>query len=125
MVHFLLQSENPHIFAPVRAIVDTGSPITILGLPDLKKMRVSQLKLKDLESRKETISYGGGQVRAKILRDNKIKIGEFECSVPIQIPVEEIKDCSQPTILGVDFLIENKLSLFFDPTKKEAYFEQS
>ncbi len=45
--------------------------------------------------------------------------------MPIQIPVDEIINCSQPTILGVDFLILNKLSLFFDPIKKEAYFESS
>jgi hypothetical protein len=28
MAHFLLRSEKPHIFAPIKAIVDTGSPKT-------------------------------------------------------------------------------------------------
>ena len=126
MARFLIQSEEPHIFGSIEAIVDTGSPATILGTPDIKKMRVSQLQLNKLESRKEPIAYGGGQVQTKVLRGAKLKFGEhFECMIPIQIPVNEVIGCSQPTILGVDFLIENKLKLIFDPNKKEAYFEDS
>lgn len=126
MAQFLIQSKEPHIFGSVEGIVDTGSPTTILGIPDMKRMRVSQLQLKNLESRKEPHAYGGGQLKTKILRDAKLKFGEyFECVMAVQIPVEEITECTQPTILGVDFMVENKLKFVFDPIKKEAYFESS
>jgi len=126
MTRFLLISKEPHIFGSIEAIVDTGSPTTVLGSPDLKRMRVSQIQLQKLESRKEQIAYGGGLVKTKILNGAQLKFGDyFECTMPIQIPVDEIKDCNQPTILGVDFMIQNKFKLVFDPIKKEAYFESS
>jgi hypothetical protein len=65
-------------------------------------------------------------MKTKILRDVKLRFGEsFECTMAVQIPTDEITECRQPTILGVDFMIKNKLKLLFDPTKKEAYFESS
>ena len=124
MAHFLIRAENPHLFGSIQAIVDTGSPTTILGIPDIKRMRVSPLQLKELESRKQPHAYGGGQLKTKILQEAKLKFGEyFECIMPIEIPVDEITECTQQTIIGVDFLIKNKLKLFFDPAKREAYLE--
>ena len=126
MARFLISSEKPHIFGSIEAIVDTGSPTTILGVPDLKRMRVSQIQLRDLESRKEPHAYGGGQLKTKILQGAKLRFGEyFECVMPIQIPVDEITACNQPTILGDDFMEVNKLKFVFDPIKREAYFESS
>jgi len=126
MAHFLVISEIPHIFTPIEAIVDTGSPTTILGIPDLKRARVSQIQLNRLESKKEPMSYGGGKVQVKTLKNAKLKFGEhYDCEMPISIPVEGNKDCSQPTILGVDFMILNNFKLFFDPNKGEAYLESS
>jgi len=100
IARFLLQSKEPHIFGSIEAIVDTGSPATILGMPDIKRMRVSQIQLKNLESRKEPMAYGGGQIKTKILQEAKLKFGE-------------------------DFMEKNKLKLIFNPAKKEAYFESS
>ncbi len=126
IVRFLIQSKEPHIFGFVEAIVDTGSPTTILGMLDVKRMRVSPIQLKKLESRKKPIACGGSLIKTKNLQKAKLKIGQYlECMMPVQIPVDEIQGGSQPTILGVDFLIENKLKLIFDPNKKEAYFESS
>ena len=126
MTQFLIQADKPHLFGFIESIVDTGSPTTILGIPDIKRMRVSQLQLKDLESKKEPLAYGGGKLNTKILRDVRLKFGDyFECKMDIQIPVDEITECTQPTILGVDFIEKNKFRLVFDPAKKEAYFESS
>ncbi len=55
MARFLIKSDNPHMFGSIEAIVDTGSPTTILGTPDLKRMRVSKLHLKNLD-RKNSFS---------------------------------------------------------------------
>ncbi|MCX6742559.1 MAG: hypothetical protein NTX24_05330 [Candidatus Pacearchaeota archaeon] len=126
MAHLLVTSEQPHLFMPVEAIVDTGSPETILGLIDLKKMRVSSIRFKDLESKKYPICMGGGEVKTKILQEARLKFGEyFDCIMPIHIPVDEISGKAGVTILGVDFIEQNKFKLVFDPAKREAYFESS
>ena len=126
MAHILIRSEKPHLFIPVEAIFDTGSPETILGLIDLKKMRISPIQLQELEGRKNPMIMGGGEVKTKILSEAKLKFGEyFECVMPIQIPVKEISGTAQSTILGVDFLTKNNFRFFFDPNKRESYFESS
>lgn len=124
IANFLVKSEDPHIFAPVTAIVDTGSPTTVLGTNDLARMRISQVQLKKLESKKEQMACGGGLMETKTLPNTTFKFGEnFECSMPIRIPVGDISEGIKPSILGVDFLINNSLKLIFNPIKKEAYFE--
>jgi len=125
MAHFLVISEKPELFLPVKAIVDTGSPETILGLIDLKKMRISSIRFKEIESRKYPICMGGGEVKTKILQGAKLKFGEdFECVMPVHIPVDEIGGTAQSTILGVDFLTKNNFKFVFEPNKREAYFER-
>ena len=77
---------------------------------------LQKIQLQKLESKKEPIAYGGGLVKTKILNGAKLKFGDyFECILPIQVPVDEIKECNQPTILGVDFMIQNKLKLKLSP----------
>ena len=44
----ILKSKEPHIFGFVNAIIDTGSPTTILGGADLQKMRISQIQMQKL-----------------------------------------------------------------------------
>ena len=125
IANLLIRSKELKIFAPVEAIVDTGSPLTILGGNDIKKFRISSLALNKLESRKEPVGLGGGEVKTKILDNTNIKIGSYlECDMPIQVVVENVSGKPQPTVLGVDFLIKNKLSLFFNPDKRVAYFEK-
>jgi len=126
MAHILIRSEKPKLFLPVKAIVDTGSPKTVLGLIDLKRMRISSLRFKDVESRIETINIGGGEVKAKVLPEVNLRFGEdFECDMPIQVPIKEISGRAQSTILGVDFLLKNNLKFIFNPIKGKAYFESN
>ena len=40
MAHFILRVEELSRFVPINAIVDTGSPITLIGPLDTKKMRI-------------------------------------------------------------------------------------
>ena len=41
-------SKEPDFFIPVKAIVDTGSPLTLIGSLDIKRMRLSTLQLNNL-----------------------------------------------------------------------------
>lgn len=60
MTHFLLRSDNSHIFASIRAIVDTGSPMTLIGYLDIKRVRLSKIQLQKLEGKNRPVNIGGG-----------------------------------------------------------------
>jgi hypothetical protein len=126
MAHLLLKAEEPHIFGSIRAIVDTGSPATIIGNGDAERMRVSKIQLKNLETPKNPVAIGGGRIVTKIVKNADVQIGTDFKSGPMDILVpfqsDEGGSC-QPTILGVDFMERNRLRLFFDPINKEAYFD--
>lgn len=125
MATILIRAEKPHLFIPVEAVVDTGSPATILGTSDLRKARISIITLKNLESRKTPVHYGGGKIETKILRDARLTFGNYyDCIMPVQIPVKSDEESTQPTILGVDFMIINNFRFFFYPNKEIAYFEK-
>ena len=126
MLYATLMHDDPHIFAPIEFIIDTGSPTTLLGEIDAKRFRISKIQLNKLEGRKSPINIGGGQIQTKVLPNAKIKINDFETSIPIQVVIENEKGNTLATsIIGVDFLEKAKLKLVFDPTKSEAYLESS
>jgi len=120
---FLLRVEEPiKIFLPIKAIVDTGSPITIISSADLQRMRISQLQLQNIPAKNNPVNIGGGQVFTKEIVKSKIKFSNgIEVEMPINFPIkgEETKT----NLLGVDFMLKTKSKLFFDPTNKVAYFE--
>ena len=119
-----LRSEIPHIFGFVNAIIDTGSPTTILGCADIQRMRLSQIQMQKLIGEEKEVNLGGAQIKTKILPEAELSIGgKAKVRISIQVPVKLIKGTPPPTIIGVDFLLAGKLKFFFDPTKKEAYLE--
>jgi len=126
MAHLFLKAQEPHIFGSIRAIVDTGSPATIIGNGDAERMRISKIQLKNLDTHKNPVAIGGGRMVTKVVKNAEIQIGAdfksqlMDLLVPFQS--EEGSSC-QPTILGVDFMEKNRLKLFFDPINKKAYFE--
>ena len=124
MAHFLLKIEELNRLIPIHAILDTGSPITLIGPLDTLKMRISPLSLKNLEGRNKPVNIGGGAITTKILNKAKIKFADdFEIEIPVEFPIEGNKNPFQPSLLGVDFLLKAKATLHFNPSKKEAYFE--
>ena len=40
IITLCLRSENPSIFGFINAIIDTGSPTTIIGGADIQRMRI-------------------------------------------------------------------------------------
>ncbi len=126
MAHLLLRAEEPHMFGPIRAIVDTCGPATIIGNGDAERMRVSKIQLKNLETHKNPVAIGGGKMVTKVVKNAEMTMGTEFKSEPMDLLVpfqsDEGSNC-QPTILGVNFMEKNRLTLFFDPINKEAYFE--
>ncbi len=124
MAHFLLRSDKPHIFAPIKAIVDTGSPKTLIGLSDMKRLRISKVQLNTIEGPLNPIRIGGGSVKTKILPNAKIKFSDlFEIELDVNFPVSGDEQINQPSLLGVDFLEKTGAGFSFNPSKREAYFE--
>lgn len=124
MAHFWLRIEEIDRSIPIRAILDTGSPVTLIGVLDVMRMRISTLKLKKLEGRNKPVNIGGGQITTRILEGTTLRFSEgFEVSMPVDFPIEGQRNPSQPSLLGVDFLLKANAKLFFNPSKKEAYLE--
>ena len=61
IVTLTLKSQVPHIFSFVIAIVDTGSPTTILGSADVQRMRISQIQIQKLIGEEKEVNLGGAQ----------------------------------------------------------------
>ena len=60
----------------------------------------------------------------RILENSNLKFRNgFEIKMPVNFPIEGEKNPFQPSLLGVDFMLKTKTSFFFNPSKKEAYFE--
>lgn len=123
MAHLLLRIEGlPSI--PIRAIVDTGSPITLIGPLDTMRMRLSKIQLEKLQGRNKSVNIGGGQVTTKIIESSKLRFSDgLEVEMPVEFPISGKENPSQPSLLGVDFMLKTKAKLFFDVSKREAYFE--
>ena len=124
MAHFLIKIEEFPVSIPIKAIVDTGSPVTLIGPLDTKRMRISKFRLKRLRGRNKPINIGGGQVITRILDKSKLRFSNgFEIEMPIDFPIKGEENPLQPSLLGIDFLLKTKAKLFFDSHNKEAYLE--
>lgn len=125
MAHFLLKVEElSKSSIPIHAIIDTGSPITLIGSLDTKRMRISKIQLNSLEGRNKPVNIGGGQIHTKIINNSKLRfIDNFEVEMPVEFPIKGEENSLQPSLLGVDFLLKTKSTLVFNPAKKEAYLE--
>lgn len=87
-------------------------------------MRLSKIQLGKLEGRNKPVNIGGGQVMTKILEGSKLRFTDvLEIEMPVEFPMSGKENPSQPSLLGIDFMLKAKAKLFFDPNKKEAYFE--
>jgi len=124
IVTLCIKSESPKIFGVVNAIIDTGSPTTILGAGDVQRMRISQVQMGKLIGAEKEVNLGGAQIKTRVLPEAELKINEKKIKISsVQVPVKLIKGTPPPTVLGIDFLLEGKFKFFFYPLKKEAYLE--
>ena len=86
---FTLKSETPHIFGFVTAIIDTGSPTSILGGADVQRMRISQIQMRKLEGEEKEVNLGGAQIKTRILPDAQLSINnKIKVKIPLHVPVK-------------------------------------
>ncbi|MEK6757583.1 MAG: hypothetical protein AABX88_00500 [Nanoarchaeota archaeon] len=114
IAHFLLKSKDLDFSIPIIAIVDTGSPITLIGISDLKRMRLSNLQLNKLIGKNNEVNIGGGKVVTRILEEANLKFGtDLNINMPIQFPINSNENSFQPSLLGVDFMLRSKSKISF------------
>ena len=125
VAQFILRSKELNLFMPIQAIVDTGSPVTMMGNLDLTRARLSKVQLRKLIGENKPVNIGGGKVITRVLENANIKFsnGNLEIEMPVQFPISGEERNNQPSLLGVDFMLKTKSKLVFNPSEKEAYFE--
>ena len=124
LISVCIKSQTPKIFGFVNAIIDTGSPTTILGAGDIQRMRLSQIQMQKLTGAEKEVNLGGAQIKTRVLPEAELIFGGKNIKVySVQVPTKLVRGTPPPTILGVDFLLQGKFSFFFNPDKKESYLE--
>lgn len=123
MLRVILSFDNPKIFLPINAIIDTGSPTTLIGLSDMTRMRLSKIQLSKIQGMFHEVNIGGGKVTTIKLKDMGFRIGSYlNTTLDVQFPIDG-EEKAQPSLLGVDFLEKIRANFYFNPSKKEAYIE--
>ena len=112
---------------PVIFIVDTGSNKTFISDTDASRIRIFTKNL-EIEG---PILMGGTKVNlyklGKVVMNFRNEKGEIESIEFNNLKVAESAWTRKGvvpivvSILGMDFLLENRLHLFVDPSKKEGY----
>ena len=125
VVHLYVIIENKPVI--IKALFDTGSPETVITKEDIIKQRISIVGLKNRGGKIKEFSFGGGIMQTLQIDSAELKFSNEEekvekINMPILISINESKE-PKPSLIGVDFLLKNKLKFFFDPTNKIAYFE--
>lgn len=123
MLNVILSFDAPKIFLPIKAIIDTGSPTTLIGISDMRRMRLSKIQLRKINSMLNEVNIGGGKVKTVKIENMGFKIGGYlDTLLDVQFPLEG-EERAQPSLLGVDFLEKIKANFCFNPSKKESYLE--
>ncbi len=130
-------SRYPHSFGFIRALVDTGSPRTIISAQDTQKLN---LPISNLNKGEPIKGYGMGVVPTKSItnypisiksKDNNLK--HFKIPV-VCIDLTALRSCNKslqdsayqaPSIVGMDFLKFLQLKLVVDFKKNEFYLEEN
>lgn len=123
---------SPRINRAIDAIVDTGSPYTVLSTNELLGAR---LPLRTMQ-KSEIVSLAGfrffrhpiNNVTMSFRAENgelyKGRLSSIGALVPTKLDKKTLSDVKNiPSIIGHDFLEENKLSFHFNVSAKIAYLE--
>lgn len=107
----------------INAIIDTGSPKSILCNTDFQLMKMPHNILIDAEQ-KIDIGSQKGVVLYKINKPiNLIIINKEKKPFEIEYPIFIAPSHQTPTIFGVDFLTKNNYVLHYDAANKIGYLD--
>lgn len=115
--------------------IDTGSSVTFLNVCDAHRLRISAQNFPF----KRHVQIGGGSLALHELGEVTVtcrdEIGGsvrlIDCQpLPVAVSLRRGEQDTQtaqsmPTIIGTDFLLQNKLALYFNPSENVAYLERN
>lgn len=122
--------KTPHKTIRTTFILDTGSPQTLIGYSDSRRLQIpftSCDKNVEMGGRKYK-GYLYDKVTAIFLSEDNKPIEENLGDVEVVRPnsLKEIDDVDRiPTLIGTDFLKRLKYKLFCDFAKNDAYLEKN
>jgi len=134
VLYVTLRIPRFHIFKPVKMFIDTGSSWNIISERDSQLMGIPFSKL---HQKRSSVGVGGGTVIGHLIknavitfRNEKGKLVHRTLSKIYAIrTMKRDKETRKrvltfPSVLGVDFLIEHKFKLIFDPVNRIACLEE-
>jgi hypothetical protein len=121
------------VIVRTEALIDTGSFRTTIAPRDVERMRT--VRVEALPPSSPRYSRIGGFVIPTYSLENVRLTFWDEAKVPVRIEISAIdvlgfstRDVDAikhlPTIIGTDFLEDQKFALYFDPSGKTAYLEK-
>jgi hypothetical protein len=128
-------SRQPHSFGQIKAILDTGSPTTIISYLDALRLNVH---VSSADTGEPIAGFGKGHIPSKrikkftfALKSNKSQIKYLEMPVNV-VDIITLRNMHQdiqsntmriPTIIGMDFLRASKLKLVVDLEQHKSFLE--
>jgi len=131
-VTLVLVAKRPAITRPMVALIDTGSPFTVLSPKDVMSSRLPITRMQS----GETVGLAGFRFfnhpiknvtlnfRTEEGKRLEVSLPSIGALIPTKIDKKtlgEVKDI--PSILGNDFLEDQKFALYFNPSTQTAYLE--
>jgi len=126
-------ARSPRFFGVVEALIDTGSPFTVLSTLDAMKMRLPIKSMRKGESVslagfrffKHNVKNASFTFRTQGDESISFEVKDLGILVPTKIDKKTLRDVEPiPSIIGNDFLEDHNLALFFNPSQKITYLEE-
>lgn len=126
-------ARSPRLYGVVEALIDTGSPFTVLSTVDAIKFRLPIKRMRKGES----VSLAGFHFKYNLGKasftfktiDNTpicFQVRNLGVLVPTTINRKVLEDVEPiPSIVGNDFLEDHNLALYFNPSQKITYLEET
>ena len=121
-----------HISKPVDALIDTGSPFTVLSTNDILSTRMAITKMQS----GATVTLAGYRFFNHSIKDAtmhfrtesdelfKVGLPTIGSLIPTKIDKKTMDEVKYiPSIIGNDFLENQKLALYFNPSARVVYLE--
>lgn len=130
-----LFSKQPHSYGQIKAVLDTGSPTTVISYSDALKLNLPVI---NANAGNPIAGFGKGKIPSKKLdrflfalksNDNRIKVLEMPVNI---IDISTLRNMPQdmqastmrvPTIVGLDFLRNTKMKLVINLEQHKAFLE--
>ena len=125
---------SSHCFGYIEALVDTGSPFTVLSTVDALRLKLpiktmhrgEPVYLAGFTFFKASMGNSSMTFRTDDQKSVKIEFNKVGVLIPTKLDQKQLEAVrSIPSIIGNDFLEQEKFALYVNPSAKVAYLERT